>query len=322
MLPDRIMRVLQAAVVGDAFGVPYEFKERKSYTVEAEMIGGGFWEQAAGTWSDDTAFTLALIDNLTQDGSYADLMDKFVAYMERGAYTPTGQLFDIGNTCAKAIRTYVIEQAEPTTCGDPSEFANGNGALMRLAPLAIALYDEPAFNQRAKKYRTYTQLTHRHPQAVLGSIIYLEILWQLLHGKTLSQALAAVNLSFEALPTAEQAEIPVYHRLFAANFKKLPVSAIKSSGSVVDTLEAAVWVAANARDLKNGIMSAAALGHDTDTIATIAASLMAASGRDVIPPEWWQVIVNRELAESYITPFAEKFGNAIESAESDGVKRQ
>ena len=49
---------------------------------------------------------------------------------------------------------------------------------------------------------------------------------------------------------------------------------------------------------------------------------MAASGRDVIPPEWWQVIVNRELAESYITPFAEKFGNAIESAESDGVKRQ
>lgn len=48
MLPDRIVRVLEAAIVGDAFGVPYEFKERKSYTVEAEMIGGGFWEQAAG----------------------------------------------------------------------------------------------------------------------------------------------------------------------------------------------------------------------------------------------------------------------------------
>ncbi|KRK13094.1 ADP-ribosylglycohydrolase [Lacticaseibacillus zeae DSM 20178 = KCTC 3804] len=317
MLPDRIMRVLQAAVVGDAFGVPYEFKERESYTVEAEMIGGGFWEQAAGTWSDDTAFTLALIDNLTQDGSYADLMDKFVAYMERGAYTPTGQLFDIGNTCAKAIRTYVIEQAEPTTCGDPSEFANGNGALMRLAPLAIALYDEPAFNRRAKKYCAYTQLTHRHPRAVLGSIIYLETLWQLLHGKTLSQALAAVNLSFEALPAAEQAEIPVYHRLFATNFKKLPVSAIKSSGYVVDTLEAAVWVAANARDLKSGIMSAAALGQDTDTIATIAASLMVASGRDVIPPDWWQAIVNHELAESCITPFAEKFGNMAEPIEGN-----
>lgn len=80
-------------------------------------------------------------------------------------------------------------------------------------------------------------------------------------------------------------------------------------------------MAINARDLKSGIMSAAALGQDTDTIATIAASLMAASGSDAIPPEWWQAIVNRELADSYIMPFAEKFGTTIESAESDGVKR-
>lgn len=321
MSPKRIIRIFQAAIVGDAFGVPYEFKERGTFTVETAMIGGGFWEQAVGTWSDDTSFTLALIDNLTQDGGYADLMDKFVAYMENGAYTPNGQLFDIGNTCAKAIRTYVIEQAEPTTCGDPSEYANGNGALMRLAPLAIALYDEPSFKQRAKTFRAYTQMTHRHLRAALGSIIYLETLWQLLHGKTLSRALMAANWSFEALPTNEKVEVPVFQRLFAADFKELPVSAIKSSGYVVDTLEAAFWVASNAPDFNTGIMTAASLGEDTDTIATIAASLMAASGRDVISADWWQTIVNRALAESYLMPFAEKFGDATEVDESDGVKK-
>lgn len=313
MSPNRIMRMLQAAIVGDAFGVPYEFKQRGTYTVAPEMVGGGFWEQAPGTWSDDTALTLALLDHLTHADSYAKLMDRLTAYMETGAYTPTGQLFDIGNACAKAIRTYVIEQAEPTMCGDPSEFANGNGALMRMAPLAVVLYAEPRFVTRAKSYRAYTQMTHRHPRAVLGSIIYLETLWQLLHGKSLTQALMAVNFSLAALPSDEQAELPTFKRLFAADFMALPQSAIKSSGYVVDSLEAAFWVAGNATDLKQGVMTAAILGEDTDTVATIATSLLAASGKDVIPEVWWHAIVNRELAESYMRPFAQKFAETNES---------
>lgn len=73
MSPNRIMRMLQAAIVADAFGVPYEFKQRGTYTVAPEMVGGGFWEQAPGTWSDDTALTLALLDHLTHADSYAKI---------------------------------------------------------------------------------------------------------------------------------------------------------------------------------------------------------------------------------------------------------
>ena len=40
---------------------------------------------------------------------------------------------------------------------------------------------------------------------------------------------------------------------------------------------------------------------------------MAASGRDVIPADWWHAIVNRELAESYMRPFAQKFAEMNES---------
>ncbi|QWA32458.1 ADP-ribosylglycohydrolase family protein [Lacticaseibacillus paracasei subsp. paracasei] len=307
MMPDRILRMLQAAIVGDAFGVPYEFKHRDTYIVEPMMIGGGFWEQAAGTWSDDTSFTLALIDHLNEGDSYTDLMDRFVAYMEDGAYTPNGKLFDIGNTCAKAIRKYVIERAAPIMCGDPSEFANGNGALMRLAPLAIALYTESRFVTRAKSYRAYTQMTHRHP----GQCSEASFIWKLCGncyiGKTLAQALMAVNFSIEALPAAEQAELPVYRRLFARDFISLPRSAIKSSGYVVDTLEAAIWVAGNAPDFKNGMMTAVSLGEDTDTVATITASLLAAAGQDAVPKSWWQAIANRDLAGKYMLPFAKRF---------------
>lgn len=93
----------------------------------------------------------------------------------------------------------------------------------------------------------------------------------------------AVNFSIEALPAAEQAELPVYRRLFARDFISLPRSAIKSSGYVVDTLEAAIWVAGNAPDFKNGMMTAVSLGEDTDTVATITASLLAAAGQDAVP---------------------------------------
>lgn len=116
-----------------------------------------------------------------------------------------------------------------------------------------------------------------------------------------------------ALPSDEQAELPTFKRLFAADFMALPQSAIKSSGYVVDSLEAAVWVAGNATDFKQGVMTAASLGEDTDTVATIAASLLAASGKDVIPADWWHAIVSRELAESYMRPFAQKFAETNES---------
>ena len=46
------------AAVGDALGVPYEFKPRGTFECRG-MVGHGTHDQPAGTWSDDTARNLA-----------------------------------------------------------------------------------------------------------------------------------------------------------------------------------------------------------------------------------------------------------------------
>lgn len=53
--------------VGDALGVPFEFKPRGSFEC-VDMVGGGSHNQLAGTWSDDTSMALALCDSYRELG--------------------------------------------------------------------------------------------------------------------------------------------------------------------------------------------------------------------------------------------------------------
>jgi len=52
--------------VGDALGVPFEFRSKEDMLKKpaTEMIGFGSHNQPMGTWSDDTSLTLCLADSL------------------------------------------------------------------------------------------------------------------------------------------------------------------------------------------------------------------------------------------------------------------
>lgn len=108
--------------VGDALGVPYEFKSRDSFEC-AGMDGYGTHDQPAGTWSDDTSMALAICDSYRELKriDINDIREKFVSWFRDGAYTCDG-LFDIGNATAEALRI---------GHGLAGEWDNGNGSLMR-----------------------------------------------------------------------------------------------------------------------------------------------------------------------------------------------
>ena len=61
---DKIFNGIMGLVVGDAFGVPYEFQHRGTFEVSDEIVGNGTHGQPVGTWSDDTSMVLATIDGL------------------------------------------------------------------------------------------------------------------------------------------------------------------------------------------------------------------------------------------------------------------
>jgi len=66
-LPVRLSGAVWGHLVGDALGVPYEFRIGAQIT-DVKWRGNGAHRQPAGTWSDDGALMLALLDSLLDTG--------------------------------------------------------------------------------------------------------------------------------------------------------------------------------------------------------------------------------------------------------------
>ncbi len=132
--------------VGDALGVPYEFRARGTFECTG-MVGHGSHNQPAGTWSDDTSMALATCDSIRATGriDVQDMRERFVRWYREGAYTVDG-LFDIGGTTADALAT---------GRGRAGERDNGNGSLMRILPLAFT-------DATDDEVRAVSAITHAH----------------------------------------------------------------------------------------------------------------------------------------------------------------
>lgn len=151
--------------VGDALGVPFEFKKRGTFTCNG-MTGYGTWNQAPGTWSDDTSMTLATLDSIKERGCIDpdDMRRRFCDWLFRGAYTAGGETFDVGTTTRIAL-----EQGS----GLDDYHANGNGSLMRMLPLAFteATDDE---------IRAVSAITHAHQLSTDACVEYVHLARQLI----------------------------------------------------------------------------------------------------------------------------------------------
>jgi len=69
--------------------------------------------------------TLCLIDSLIKGLDYEGVMTNFLKWLDEAAYTPHGEVFDVGNTTAKALRRF-SRGIPPLGCGGTTERDNGN----------------------------------------------------------------------------------------------------------------------------------------------------------------------------------------------------
>jgi ADP-ribosyl-[dinitrogen reductase] hydrolase len=138
----RLRGGLFGVLIGDALGVPYEFHSAASISAVSaiEMTPPPHFDRAhegvpPGTWSDDGAQTLALLDALLRDQEL-DLnifADNLLAWFHRGAFTPDGKVFDVGLQTQRAFHQ-LASGAAPSVAGPNDERDNGNGSLMRCLP--------------------------------------------------------------------------------------------------------------------------------------------------------------------------------------------
>lgn len=104
-------------------------------------------------------------------------------------------------------------------------------------------------------------------------------------------------------------ELEKYSRLWREDFANLPEEEIKSTGYVVDTLEAALWCLLNIKDYKSLVLRAVNLGDDTDTVVAVAGGLAGIYyGLEEIPEEWLLKLQNRECLEEIAVNFFHSIG--------------
>lgn len=149
------------------------------------MQGHGTYDQPAGSWSDDSSLMLCLAETLTQGGDVEALMAKFVAYLDTGAYTPGGEVLDIGNATREAIRNFIGKNVPAIAAEGRSARANGNGGLMRIALLAFSTVNLPRAARR-QLTQDFTTVTHGHVREIIADDLYVECLRQLLLGQPLA----------------------------------------------------------------------------------------------------------------------------------------
>lgn len=283
--------------VGDALGVPVEFKSRR-YLAEnpvKDMIGYGTYNLPPGTFSDDTSLSI-LAEVLVNEYNLEKIALNFLKWYDQGYWSARGNVFDIGVTTEKAIQK--LKQGQPAQLsGNDEEYSNGNGSLMRTLPLLFFIHDK-TIEERYHYTAEVSGITHRHIRSIIACFYYLEFARYILQGKdkqTIYNLLQKEIPSFLQQKQVPNTEISHYDRLLRQNITSFDVDQIRSSAYVVDTLEAVIWCFMQTDTYKEAVLQAVNLGDDTDTIASITGGIAGLYyGLESIPVQWIEQLARKD----------------------------
>lgn len=314
LLCKQIQDGILGLAVGDALGVPVEFLPRKKlrWSPVVGMRAYGTHNQPAGTWSDDTSMTLCTLKSLTKGVDYDDMMNRFCRWVDDGYMTAYGKLFDIGRTTLYALRLY--RSGTPALqCGGTDVRDNGNGSLMRILPVIFYLRREYGATcmdnpEAFELIHNLSRLTHGHAISQIACGLYCCIANDLMNGATLQDAIDSAALVLKNWYGLREEFVPwisEFDFLNAETLAALPEEAIKSSGYVVDTLQAALWCLITNRSYHDCMLKAVNLGYDTDTVAAVAGGVAGILyGAESIPEDWLYVLAKKEeiirLCENFL----------------------
>ena len=299
--------------VADALGVPYESQtfEQMRANPCTDMVGYGHHNQPEGSWSDDTSMALCVADSLCRRFDADDIMKKFTLWRERGYYTATGVLFDVGRTCRRALNNYK-DGIEAEYCGDRTINGNGNGGLMRTFPIAVyQYYKNPPEDENLEQYlipvHSISSLTNAHEIGLICCGLFTLTLREWLDSKDAGESL------LEIAERAFEKGKSVYTAMgggFAGQMNKTGLflspkqiagkdaSELPSWGYALNTWQIAVWSLVTTDNYRECVLKAVNVGGDTDTNAAVAGALAGVIyGMEAIPEEWLAKLKNRELIE-------------------------
>jgi ADP-ribosyl-[dinitrogen reductase] hydrolase len=265
---DRARATLFGVAVGDALGATTEFMTpaeiRDRYGVHREIVGGGWLKLAPGQVTDDTEMTLCVARGIVGSGrwSLGPIADHFARWLARGPA-------DVGATCRRGIEEY---REKGRLEAPPDERGAGNGAAMRVAPVALyTLGNEELLSRLAVEQ---AHITHHHPLSDAACVSV---------GKMIQRGLIGAPLPV-LRATAE--ELAARHPEF-----RLEGYDGESSAYVVDTLRTVFDAFFSTDTFEDCVVKTVNRGGDADTTGSIAGAIAGALyGFDAIPRRWLQAL--------------------------------
>ena len=296
---DRQRGCLIGLAVGDALGAAVEFKSPGSFKPVTDYRAGCPHRLGPGEWTDDTSMALALADSIGQgEWDLDDQARRYVSWWRDGKYSVNGRCFDIGNTTVDALHRFQ-QNKDAKTSGSSSSRASGNGSIMRLAPVPIrfAGHFPGQVEQLAQLAAESSLPTHASPQCLSACRYFAVALAGLIHGVSRDEVLSPTFEPLQKLRACEPLH-PEVDAVASGSFRDLKPPAIKGSGYVVKSLEAALWAFHDAQDFRDAVLKAVNLGDDADTTGAVCGQLAGACwGETGIPKTWLDGLAKRDMIE-------------------------
>ena len=292
--------ILLGTAIGDALGLPIQFLEREVVAKNpiTTMEGLDQFNVPAGTWSDNTSLSFCLAESLCNGYDLNDIINKFTKWMYEDYWTPANETFDINYINYFTI-VNLRNNGSPHVAGIDNKRGNRDGSLMRILPLVPYILNMEEEN-RFRIIKEISSLTYRHSRSILACIALCEFAIQYINLQSVEEAYQAMQQTILQLLKKEmfiEEDIP-FKRLVSLSyeeFKAIELKDIRSTGYVIDTLEASLWCIFNTTSYKDAVLKAVNLGDDTDTVGAITGGLAGIIyGYDTIPSEWLEVLAKKD----------------------------
>jgi ADP-ribosylglycohydrolase len=225
----------------------------------------------------------------------ADQLRRYVRWHREGYLSSRGHCFDIGGTVASALRRF--EASGEPYGGSTDPYSAGNGSIMRLAPVPLFFARDAleAVARAADSSRT----THGAAEAVDACRYLAALIVGALRGAS-KEELLSDHYSPAAGLWDEKPLAPRVAEIAAGSFRRREPPAIRGTGYVVESLEAALWAFDRGSSFREGALLAVNLGDDADTTGAVYGQLAGAHhGEAGIPAEWRERIVMSDRIASF-----------------------
>jgi ADP-ribosyl-[dinitrogen reductase] hydrolase len=277
----RATASLLGMAVGDALGATTEFMKpeeiRRRYGVHDRIVGGGWLNLPPGSVTDDTEMSQCIARAILRKGGWdlSAVADEFARWL-------SGNPVDVGSTCRRGIRDYILNRQLSRPA---NEWDAGNGAAMRVAPVALfTLGDE---NLLARLAVEQARLTHNHPLSDAACVAVGRIIQRAVLGTPTEGLRAAAG------------ELAERHAEF--RFEGYSGGA---TAYVADTLRTVFRDFFSTRTFEECLVRIVNQGGDADTTGAISGAIAGAHyGQDAIPKRWLRAldpVVRKELTEAAV----------------------